>query len=247
MTIVRGTRQHRVKVIEHRPFLRWLMLFSGILIACLAVFGAYQKGFFDGVSGQQTTESKIAELQAALKESEASGVELAQQLENINVGAEVDRKASEEIRQEVIALKEQIAVLKEENGFYRGLMAPTKNKRGLAIGAVELSETEGARRYSYKVVMQQLATNHQLLNGSLTYTVVGRKDGVDVSYPLKDLSTQVKADNIKLRFKYFQNIEGELNLPEGFDPLAIELVAKTTGKDPVTLEKRFGWLVEEML
>lgn len=247
MAIVRGTKQHRVKVIEDRPFLRWIILFCGVVIALVAVVSAYQKGHVDGASGQQLAEVELTDLRTDLKLSESKATSLAQQLENINLGAEVDRKASEEIRQEVIALKEQIAVLKEENGFYRGLMAPTKNQRGLAFGTVELSETDRLRAYSYKVVMQQLATNHQLINGSLTYTVVGRKDGLEVSYPLKQLSTQVGADVIKLRFKYFQTIEGELRLPEGFEPQAIELVAKSTGKNPVTIEKRFGWLVEEVL
>ncbi len=247
MAIVKGSKQHRVKVIEDRPYLRVLVLIGSVFFGCLAVYAAYQKGHIDGASGQQQAETEMQTLRVNLEQAESKAEGLAQQLANTNFGAEVDRQASEEIRQEVISLKEQIAALKEENGFYRGLMAPTKNQRGLTFGAVELGQTERTRTYRYKVVMQQLATNHQLLNGALTYTVIGRKDGLDASYALKELSSQVGADVIKLRFKYFQTIEGELRLPEGFDPVAIELVAKSTGKKPVTVEKRFGWLVEEAI
>ncbi len=247
MTIVKGTRQHRVKVIEDRPLLRRAMIVGWIGLALLAVTLSYQRGFSVGIAGQETALEQLAGMQTALDMAQRRTLELEQQVANVNLGAEVDKKANEEIRREVISLKEKIALLQEENSFYRGLMAPTKNQRGLTFGAVELSQTERPRIYGYKVVMQQLATNHQLLNGSLRYTVVGRAAGEDVAYSLNQLSDSVSAESIKLRFKYFQTIEGQLILPEGFEPLGIELLARSTGKNSVTVEKRFGWLVEEVL
>lgn len=247
MSIVKGTKQHRVKVIEDRPFMRWGFFSLILMIMVAAVFASHKVGFATGMSQQESALEDVERLEKELRASRSSALELEQKVTNINMGAQVDRQANEEIRQEVINLKEQIAQLQEENTFYRGLMAPTKNKRGLAFGAVELSQSERARTYNYKVVLQQLATNHQLLNGSLYYKVVGKTLGQDVNYPLNQLSPQINTELIKLRFKYFQTIEGELTLPEGFEPMAIELVAKSTGKNPVTVEKRFGWLVEEVL
>ena len=245
MAIVKGTKQHRVKVIEDRPLLRWSILLACVAVAALAVFLSYQRGYARGMAKQEAVLLELTRLEGALEAEQKRSSELEQRVANFNLGAEVDRKANEEVRQEVIALKEEIAVLTEENGFYRGLMAPTKNKRGLTFGSVELSQAERPRAYNFKVVMQQLATNHRLLNGTLEYTVVGRAGGLDVVYPLSVLSSEVDAERIKLRFKYFQTIEGQLELPEGFEPLRIELVAKSTGKDAVTVEKRFGWLAEE--
>jgi len=66
-----------------------------------------------------------------------------------------------------------------------------------------------------------------------------------VSFKLRELSESVSTDTVKLRFKYFQTVKGELTLPVGFDPEAIELVARSIGSEAVTIEKRFGWLVEE--
>jgi len=247
MSIVKGTKQHRVKVVRDRPFLRVFVLLVLLGVTVGAVAFSFRLGHSKGMQNENVSLAKISSLQDALSASDARVAEFEQKMANVDLGAEVDRKANEEIRQEVIALKESIAKLEEENSFYRGLMAPTKNKRGLAFGAIELSKTDRARTVSYKVVMQQLATNHQLLKGSLEYKVVGRQDGVDAMFNLRELSSQVKTDLIKLRFKYFQTIEGELKLPEGFEPVGIELVAKSTGKNPVTVEKRFDWLVEEVL
>lgn len=247
MAIVKGTKQYPVRVVEYRPVGRWVFLFLCLALGGLAVYISHLQGYALGMAQRESAVDDLARLKDELAAKEKIAAELQQQVANINLGSEVDRQANEEIRQEVMALKQQIAELQEENSFYRGLMAPTQNKRGLTFGSVELSRAERPRSYSYKVVMQQLATDHQLLSGSLEYKVVGRQNGVDQSYLLSQLSSQVDSEPVKLRFKYFQNVEGELTLPEGFEPMGIELVAKSTGKNPVTVEKRFGWLVEEVL
>ncbi len=246
MTIVKGSKQYRVKVVEDRPQLRWGILAACVGVAVLAVYLSHLRGYSYGMAKQDEVLKELAELKAASSESEAKAAALEQQVANHSLGAEVDRKANEEIRQQVIALKEEISVLTEENSFYRGLMAPTKNKRGLAFGAIELSQSDRPRLYNYKIVMQQLATNHNLLNGTLRVVVVGRAEGLDVEYNLSQLSSQLNSELVKLRFKYFQTVEGALQLPEGFEPLRIELVARSTGKNSVTVEKRFGWLAEEV-
>lgn len=247
MAIVKGSKQYRVKVVEDRPLLRWSILALCLGFAVLAVFLSHQRGYSFGMVKQEEVLNDLKRLQTALGASQSRTDELEQQVTNHSLGAEVDRRANESVRQEVMVLKEEIAVLTEENSFYRGLMAPTKNKRGLSFGAVELSRLDRARTFHYKVVMQQLATNHNLLKGTLLFKVHGRMEGLDVEYNLSQLSSQLKTEVIKLRFKYFQTVEGQLQLPEGFEPLRMELVAKSTGKNPVTVKKRFAWLVEEVL
>lgn len=247
MAVVKGSKIHRVKVVEDRPFLRWFVLLILLALAALAVYVSYDRGHAIGLARQQSAVEGLQAAEKNLAAARSRVLELEQSVANVNLGAEVDKQANEEIRQEVISLKEQIAVLEEENGFYRGLMAPTENKSGLTFGSVELSKSERERSYSYKIVVQQLATNHQLLSGTLSCKIVGRMDGEDKSYDLNQVSGAVTERDVKLRFKYFQTIEGELRLPVGFEPLGIELVARTSGKKPVTIEKRFGWLAEEAL
>ncbi|WP_075185877.1 DUF6776 family protein [Teredinibacter haidensis] len=245
MAVVKGSKQYSLHVVQYRPWTRAgiSMLLLAVVAAAVAV--SFEFGHTKGMSGQEQALQDVARLNSELQASNSELSELQQQTANINLGAEVDRKASETVRQEVITLKDQVAALQEENSFYRNLMAPTGNKRGLTFGAVEVVDTDKPRTYHFKVVLQQLATNHQLLTGTLTFDVVGRLNGVEASFSLSQLSEQVSQDAVRLRFKYFQTVQGELSLPEGFEPERIELVAKSAGKTPVTIEKRFGWLVEE--
>ncbi|WP_339065296.1 DUF6776 family protein [Teredinibacter turnerae] len=245
MTVVRGTKQFPLRVVRDRPLLRALSYVLLVAVICGTGYLSYNLGHSKGMAGREQALDDVTRLSAALLTRSNQVAELEQQIENFNLGAEIDRQANEDVRQEVIELKDQLAKLQEDNSFYRNLMAPSGNKVGLSFGAVEIVDTDVARQYDYKVVLQQLAVNHQLLNGYLIAKVVGRQNGVEVTLPLKDLSEQVSENRIKLRFKYFQTVQGRLALPEGFEPERLELEATSTGSRGVTVEKRFGWLVEE--
>lgn len=246
MSVVKGSKQYRMRVVEDRPLFTWSLRLLALLLCAGATTAAYFYGIYQGGRNAAAAAEEVSRLSQALTAVQASEADLRQQLANLQLGAQVDRKASEDVRQEVIELKNQLAELQEENSFYRNLMAPSENQEGLNIGQVEISDTDVSRQYRYKVVLQQLATNHHVLNGTLTFNVIGRQDGVVAVLPLKDLSEEVESVNIKLRFKYFQTVQGQLLLPPGFEPERIELVAHSTGSNPVTVEKRFGWLVQEI-
>lgn len=246
MTVVKGSKVRRVRVIEDHPKMRILfvvillgMVVSGILIS-------HYLGYKEGIAGSELAEENLRIMNLKLIESEQQNKALQQTITNTEIGLEVDQRANETVRQEVIALKKEISELDEENNFYKGLMSPSENRKGLTIGAVELIKTEKPRYYRYKVVIQQLATKHLLLTGNLTFTVMGREGEVNRNISLADISSQYTTENIKLRFKYFQTIAGELQLPEGFEPEGIEVVAASTGKNTTKVKKRFGWLVEEI-
>lgn len=247
MAKVKGSKQPTLKVVKHRPGLRWIYGAVGVLLLSLVGLLA----FFVGSSGDKVDGSSerweplLAEARAALAASEKVNSDLRQELVNVKLGAEVDRQASERTRQEVIEFKTQLTELKEANSFYRSLMAPTKNKRGLTFGDVEFFEADKPGFVSYAVLVKQLATSHNVLKGALTLTIVGTQDGLERRISLREVSESVEVDEIKLRFKYFQEIKGELALPEGFEASRVELVARSKGKNAVTIEKQVGWLVQK--
>lgn len=245
MSAVKGSKQHRVVVVTYRPWLRMAVTIGTLVLLVVMSWFSYFFGLKEGQSQQAIAISERNELrdQVVQKDDEIEG--LRQDVANLKLGSQVDRKASEEVRAEVIDLKAQIAALKEDISFYRGLMSPTDNKSGLTIGSLNVISTGVSRHYEYKLVVQQLATNHKMLNGYLTFEIFGRQGEQLVTLPLKDVSEKVSYDRIKLRFKYFQTLEGRLVLPEGFEPERIELTARSLGDKSVVVEKKFGWLVQE--
>jgi len=245
MNAVKGSKRYRMQVVRYRPYLRLSIAAVFVLLVISGVAVSYLYGIYIGTEQQVVAIEERDKFQLQLRDSVREAEEFRQKVANLNLGAEVDRQANESVRLEVMDLKNQIAALEEDITFYRGLMSPNKDKNGLTIGSLDVLQTPASRIYEYKLVVQQLAANHQVLNGFLNFVVVGRKDGLESTLSLKDLSDTVSVENIKLRFRYFQNFTGQIKLPDGFEPMRIELVAKSSGKTPVTVSKKFGWLVQE--
>jgi len=245
MAQVKGSPQCPMVVVPYRPVRKALLMTLALVLAVGAAVGSYFLGYTQGESLQAGAVDERNQLREQVARYSAEAEELRQQLANVRLGSEVDQQASEELRTQVISLKEEVTSLEENIAFYRGIMAPDENRSGLTIGSLNVIGTGSAREYRYKLVVQQLATNHQVLNGHVNFNIVGREGDETVSLPLYRLSAAQDSENIRLRFRYFQNIEGRLTLPEGFEPERIEIVARSTGNNPQTVEERFGWLVQE--
>jgi hypothetical protein len=243
MAVVKGSKVYQWTVVKSRPYARTWQVVALCALVAAAVTGAFVLGQYLEQSSDAIARQELTTLRTELDEVRKAEQRLRQQRENAKLGAEVDRKSLEEVRQEVIDLRAALAALKEENQFYRNLMSPDLNARGLSFGPIEIVQTERPRSFRYKVVVQQLATQHELLTGTLRFSVVGRQDGEAKTLALKELSASVDGNSVPLRFKYFQNIEGELVLPEGFEPERIELEARPSGSNSTAVEKRLAWLV----
>ena len=246
MALVKGSKITRVKVVEYR--FRAVVIWVSLIVALLVIsaVSSYYIGNKQGLGEQEQALADVERLSSELLVWQNQATEFEQLFENSKIASQVDRQASEEVRQEIISLKEEIARLSEENTFYKGIMSPNEKENGLTLGSVELLRSRNAKTYDYKIVVRQLAQRHNLLSGFLKVTVSGRQDGLETSYPLMLLSDSVTQEQIKLRFKYFQVLEGVLGLPEGFEPEGLQIEAKTTGKDSQSVSKNFGWLVEEV-
>jgi hypothetical protein len=58
---------------------------------------------------------------------------------------------------------------------------------------------------------------------------------------LSELSDDIESRDIKLRFRYFQEVKGRLQLPEGFEPVEVRVMAKRDGSDSAQVERIFDW------
>ncbi len=244
MNSVTGSKQFRSIVVQHRPGK------NASIVAVLLVLLVVSCSLFFWLGGQSYREelteltAELSELKQQFQELDKNYQSASQQLANQTLGAEVDRQAVEEIRAVVREHKQTITELNEEITFYKGLMAPTERERGLGIRSWEIYPTNDPDRYQFKLVMQQLALNHTVLTGSVSIILVGKQAGIEESYSIDQLSEQVQAKDVRLRFKYFQYIDGELQLPPGFTVDRVDIVARASRPKSVQVEKHYGWIVQ---
>lgn len=141
----------------------------------LTAYGSFWYGQQQQQARYLEADAEREQLRQELFERNEENHLLRQEVANLSLGAEVDRQASEGVRNQVLALKSEVAALRKDISFYRGLMLPSGSQQGLTIGSLEILASGVPRQYQYKLVIQQLAARHEELNGSLQFTIIGRQ------------------------------------------------------------------------
>lgn len=231
------TRQH----VRRREF----ELVAATLVAAVVLGVGFYLGQHAAYSGMGMDPEEYRRLQQENSDNAMLISELERELELGRDRREIDREALELVRQDLARQGAEIADLEEALTFYRSVLAPETLPRGLSLRPVELVATTDPTRVEFRVVAQQQTRKHNTLTGKLEISIKGELNGAQVSYNLSELSEEVDSASIALRFRYFQAIEGTLQLPPGFRPLEMVLIARSTR--PVKAEARLQspWQLQE--
>ena len=184
-------------------------------------------------------------LREQLASLQAAADEMRQLHTNSETRAMVDAAALELVRKELVQLQQEIADLDQGIRFYRSLMTPAELEQGLGIRGVDVIASSDGIRLQFRVIVQQRARKHENLEGSLRVELHGTLNEEEQMLELSQLSRQVPSADIRLRFKYFQAIDGELVLPEGFRPDRWRLVATARTPRRTEVIEEFPWQIQE--
>jgi cell division protein FtsB len=164
-----------------------------------------------------------------------------QQVINLERGRAIDAQALKQVRTTIVELETKIAALKSDLTFYKNIMAPSEISKGLQVDNFALVRGHETATYGFKLVLTQVGNNKSYISGQVAVNVIGLRDDEKEIIALRDLSEDIDSLGVKFRFRYFQDIEGTLMLPEGFRPLEIQVVAQAQGKKSSQAERTFGW------
>ena len=162
-----------------------------------------------------------------------------QEIADLTVGGEIDNQANEEVRQTIENQQNLLAAQNEEISFYKGVMLPNVANKGIRIERLDVSSNVPGR-VRYSLLLTQVVDEHEYVQGGVRIFLLGQKDGQEETIQVSE-SGRDNAEAIKFRFRYFQNIIGEQQLPEGFVPREVLVVAQSSGLNAQRLEKTFDW------
>jgi len=154
--------------------------------------------------------------------------------------ADVLRQANGLLRDQEAQRQAELNTLQTELDFYRRLAGTGGAQTGLDVYRVDLLATGSERVFQYALTLTQNIRRASIISGRARVDVEGTLDDRPVTLQW----SQIGGDEPEpaFRFKYFQQLEGYLALPEAFQPirLVITLEAKGT-KKPV--QRSYNWSV----
>ncbi|MCW8955558.1 MAG: hypothetical protein OQL09_01645, partial [Gammaproteobacteria bacterium] len=135
----------------------------------------------------------------------------------------------------------QIMEMKEELTFYRSIVTPNKSKRSIVVKKVQLV-AESAGRYKYKVVLIQDGRQDVAVRGLVEFSFEGEQaDGTVVRFDLPAVSVQKTTKRQKFGFKYFQNFEGSIRMPDNFTPTTMFVSVLPSSSRVPKAEEVLAW------
>ncbi|UCE89828.1 MAG: hypothetical protein JSW10_03080 [Pseudomonadota bacterium] len=228
----------------HRPWLSRLLLALMVLAGVvggwsLYEYGRYRAGY-DGIAAEQERD----QLAATLDERDDEVRELREKVAVLERAAQVERQAYDEVKASLLVLQDEMLELNEELAFYRGIVSPRQAAEGLQLQSFRLEPNGLVRGYRYKIVLTQVLKNTRSTYGKVKLRLEGMADGRSRVLGLADVS-QKKVSELDYRFKYFQALEGNIELPKGFKPQRVAIQVLPRGKSKSAIEKTFDWHGEE--
>lgn len=234
MAKVRGSKQHSLVVRHHQPHKQWLM--GSAALACAVVI--WGVGFLFG----QHFERQVQSLQPGGQQMLA---QLRDHLAELEQGRLVDEVAVESARSDLIEKQEQIRQLEKDLAFYKGVLAPEDNAKGLQIDRLGVGKLSEPHNFRLKWVLTQAGKNTNYLSGDTSLELIGKLAGVEKVLFLTDVVSDVP--NLKFKFRYFQNFSVQVELPEQFVVEKVLLSATVKGKKAQSISQQYDWAVQETL
>ena len=242
--VVKGSKQEQMVVVPYRPRRRALFITVLVSVVAASVVSGFLYGYCQGLSAQGAVQDERDKLKAELSALRIQNTDLSRQVAILDRSSMVDQRATVEVQATIRNLREQLAQLQQDVVFYRQVVSSDTVDTGLVVGQMNIYGTSDPGRFRYKLVMrQQDADGDSYLRGHVNVNLVGRRGDEQMIFALRDISDEQDQLDIRLGFKYFQTIEGELALPAGFEPERIQIVAVATEPVGKSIDQYFSWMV----
>lgn len=200
-------------------------------------FGRIQANYniVDAIAEQQEYASVIDGLEKQI-------VELKQEIALLDTHREIDREAYQVVEANLTDLQRKIQEQQDAIAFYRGIVSPKDGGRGLRVQDLKLTRGKDERHYNVRLVLVQVMQHDRSVKGEVDFSLEGVQDGVATTYKLEQLLPDDGNSSWPFAFRYFQDFDRELILPDGFMPekINVEVVSRT--KSIASVKQSFDWL-----
>ncbi|WP_438865224.1 DUF6776 family protein [Neptunicella sp.] len=210
-----------------------------LVILGLAAYLGYRVG--NKVADYQ--QQQINGMQTTIDEFNQQNNRLVKQLNILGVELEIEKRANQKAQQDLQQAFSENQQVRNQLSFYQKVMAPELNDNGFVIDSFNFQSTNIEQHYRYSLVLLQQQKRKNFVKGELSVTLQGSLDG---EMKVVDMLAQLDPpqDKLAFHFRYFETLNGEVDLPVGFIPEKVLVKARLTsqGSNNAEHERRFDWL-----
>jgi hypothetical protein len=225
----------------HAPMRRMILSVTLAVVVLVGLYVAFELGrYYAGYSIISVTQeharlnTSITDLKGTNRKLQAHII----QIETLNAGqAREDQVVSRTIGD----LQAQVARQTEELAFYRAVVAEGAPPIGVRVGTVRLAPAKPPGHFLIHVSLVRAGKTDGMSNGTVSLTV----DGQGPTGKAETLDSQAlaagDAPEVTYDFRYYEDLEQTVTLPQGFRPEHLTVQVSSTRKDIPPLTQTFSW------
>jgi hypothetical protein len=218
--------QHRTVVKRIHPHAwRWRLLGAIVLLSSCFAAGAWWGQRLASGPAPLTNQSTV----------------LRDQISQLQLQAVADQQTLNELRDDLRQQAADIGALEDMLAFYRAVLAPEEVDVPAVIRPPELVKLDDTSRWRLSVVIHRSEEGDAVYRGQLSVIVRGEGPGEPVLSTLGEVDSATTSGVFPLRFRYLQELQVVISLPEAFLPETIESVVTLTGPVRRTLRRSDRW------
>ena len=222
------------QVVHRKP----MHIFKKVLLAIALMAVSLAVGLVVGQwSGKEAVLQNGALLQR-LNALEGLQQSLERELAASKLAADVQEQAAQELQQRLTQLLGEKVELENAVSFYRDLMEVGAKKEGLRVASFAVLATNTPQIFQFSILVTQIAEKRKYVAGDIQLKVIGILQGGRQEV-IFDAKNAVVGFPLKLRFKYFQDLVGQIRLPPDFIPERVSISVQQNGKK--TTGADFEW------
>ena len=215
------------------------LLIAALLVVCAYLafeFGRIQANYnvVDAARERDVYEQRITELDAEI-------LALKEQIAVLETHRAIDREAYKEVETSLTALQAKIQERTAAIAFYRGIVSPADGNSGLRVQDLKLSRGQEERSFNLRLVLVQSMQQDRTVSGDVELVIEGTRDGAAVTYQYADLLPGDEEPVWDFSFRYFQDFNREIVLPDGFTPERIHIEVHSRTRSVASIEESFSW------
>ena len=199
-------------------------------------FGRIQAGYniVDASGERQEYERRIVVLDDEI-------ISLKEQIALLETHRDIDREAYTDVEASLTELQAKIQEQRAAIAFYRGIVSPADGNKGLRVQDLKLTRGKAEREYHIRLVLVQALQHDRKVSGKVNLTIDGDQDGVEMTYTYAQLLPAESETGWAYSFRYFQDFDRQVTLPDGFTPQRINIEVQSQTRSIASIAETYSW------
>lgn len=206
----------------------------GIVILGLAGWGLYALGRAGISAGAPGLILDPGTLRQMLRERDATIAELRRQQADYETSQTALEQERREVSQTIGELQAEAARLRQQLEFYRGIVAADDPRAPVSIRSARITRGDPTRPPTLRISLAQPGNPQSVIIGTVAVTVEGRRGST-----VEQFALPVQ----RYSFRFFENLEQNIELPTGFVPQRVSIEVRPSGRQVRPVVQSLLWPV----